>query len=117
MVSRLESMNPGAATALAALSTDERTRLAFAAAEMVLSETRQSPDRDEASLAALVDALDTVAWDLQEQEGPGYEAAFARARAVNALLFAVRGDPEDAIYEALHATANPGAVGSLVLGA
>ncbi len=117
MVSRLESTNAAVATALAALSTDERIRLAFAAAEIVLSETGQSPDRDEASLVALVDELDTVAWDLQEQGGPAYEAAFARARAVSALLFAVRGDSEDAIYEALHATASPRSVSSLVLGA
>ena len=114
MVSRLESTNPEVAAAFARLSADERNRLALAAAGLVLSETGQSPDPDENSLIALVDALDAAAWDLQDQGDPGYPAAFARARAATALLCAVRGDAEDAIYEALHATLHPASVTSLL---
>ena len=115
MVSRLESTNAEVAAALAQLSEDERNRLALAAADLVLSETGQSLDRDETNLTALVDDLDAAAWDLQDQGDPGYSVAFARARAANALLCAVRGDAEDAIYEALHATVHPASVTSLVL--
>lgn len=117
MVSRLEATNAALAAAIAQFSEDDGKRLALAAADMVLSETAQSPDRDELNLASLVEDLDAVAWDLQDQDDPGYSAAFVRARAMNALLCAVRGDVEDAFYEALHATADPGSVTSLVLGA
>jgi hypothetical protein len=65
-----------------------------------LSETRSS---------GLVNALDEEAFGVREQVDAGrrpyddYAAAFARARAANAALCAVRGDTTGAFYEAVHA--------------
>jgi len=59
-------------------------------------------------LATLVDELDASAFDLQDAgDEDGYVEAFARARAVHAVLFAVGRDAaeaaQEASYEALNA--------------
>ena len=62
-------------------------------------------------IAALVEELDNHYFELQElldEEGEGSKAdvlvAFRRARAANALEFAVRGEADEAVYEAAAAT-------------
>jgi len=45
----------------------------------------------------------------------GYQAAFARARAVSSLLFAMRGEVDEAIYEAIHASRMPDDIRALVI--
>ena len=82
---------------------------------MVLAETKQSPPRDPDELALTVETLDAAAWDLQEDGSPEYEVAFARARAVNSLLFALHGEVDEAIYEAIHASRTPDNIRALVL--
>jgi hypothetical protein len=114
MVSRLESEDPSLAVALRALSADDQSKVALAAAESVGVETGLTSDRDETSLAATVESLDGLAWDLQDQGSSDYPAVFARARAAHALLFAIRGLPDEAVYEAVHATADRTAIAALV---
>jgi len=82
---------------------------------MALTETNQSPPRDPDELAVSVETLDAVAWNLQEQGSLGYQAAFARARAVSSLLFAMRGEVDEAIYEAIHASRMPDDIRALVI--
>ncbi len=65
------------------------------------------------ALQTLVEELDEAAWDIQDQVEAGrrpyeeYQSAFERARAINALWFALDPDPRvaagEACYEALAA--------------
>jgi hypothetical protein len=63
----------------------------------------------EPRLSDLVTELDDQAFDIHDAVDAGtrpygdYAEAFARARAANAVLCAVRGDTNGALYEALHA--------------
>lgn len=60
------------------------------------------------SAAALTDRLDNLAWDIQEEVDEGraeqaeYLEAFRRARAVNAVVFALDGDAREAALEAAY---------------
>lgn len=73
--------------------------------------TGEGPERE--ALAALVDELDTAAFDAQDRLDAGtgtdtdYADAFGKARAATALLAAFDTDPAtaaaDAVYEAYHA--------------
>jgi hypothetical protein len=91
------------AVALSPLPADRQTAVALQVAEAAVARAEVDLEqRDPASLAAQVQALDEVAWGLQET-GSGYESAFARARAANAVLFAVQAEPADAVYEAVAA--------------
>jgi hypothetical protein len=69
------------------------------------------PDGDEAAVLAVVANLDEAAWIIPEDERAlraDYAAAFRRARAVNAHALAkFGGEPDDAVYEALHALDAP----------
>ena len=64
----------------------------------------ESPQRN--SLESVWRTLDQQAWILAEAESPEYPQVFGKARAVNALWYALDSEPriagEGAIYEALH---------------
>lgn len=68
-----------------------------------------SPERD--AVQSLVDQLDRIAWDIQERVEAGsadeadYVAAFAKARAVNAVWYALASDALDAAAEATYEAA------------
>jgi hypothetical protein len=78
-----------------------------------------------AALSQLESELDNLAWDEQERMWRGtatedaYHRAFARARAVSALRFALEPDPLwaalDGVYEAIAAT-DPGVIRPIVDG-
>ena len=74
-------------------------------------------------IAAVVEALDNHYFELQElleEEGEGSRAdvlaAFRRALAATALEFGVRGEAEEAVYEALGSTEDVPAVRQVVMG-
>lgn len=103
-VSRLAQQWPSAAAVFAGLSLGIQQQVVRRAVETALSEASSTPPVDEskASLEAEVERLDDEAGELQDTAG--YEAAFRRARAINALLVArYENDPADALYEAFHA--------------
>jgi hypothetical protein len=75
-------------------------------------------------IAALVEELDNRYFELQElldEEGERSKAdvlaAFRRARAANSLEFAVRGEADEAVYEAAASTEDVGTLRQVVMGA
>jgi len=75
-------------------------------------------------IAAVVAELDNRYFELQElldEEGEGSKAdvlvAFRRARAANALEFAVRGEADEAVYEAAASTEDVQALRQVVMAA
>jgi hypothetical protein len=98
---RLAQQRPALAEPLSRLSPEHQASVAERAADLaVLASGVSIPARGEAALAASVGALDEIAWDLQDADNEAYLSAFARARAANAVLFAVQGEAAEAIYEA-----------------
>ena len=88
--------------------TDRR----IAEAMRFLERDDQPDDTTVGDIAKLAEELDEKAWDLQEAEESGqggdaeYSRAFAQARAVAAVAFALTRSTEsdsDALYEAYHA--------------
>lgn len=83
-------------------------------AQAALREGRYGAETLLGRLDAVVDRLDEAQWDLRDRFESGevseeqHLAAFGRARAVNALRFALETDPlvaaAEAVYEALAAT-------------
>jgi hypothetical protein len=67
-----------------------------------------------AELGLMVERLDKRAWEAADVDSSVYARLFARARAVNALWYALDPDvhvaAENAIYEALHAVPDPAAL-------
>jgi hypothetical protein len=108
-VSRLAQQWPDASHLIATLPIEQQARLARNAASAGLAAVQLTDPGDREALTLEVQRLDEIAWELQQlsefQKGSGdqYDEAFRRARAMNATLFARYGDPEEAIYEALHA--------------
>ena len=115
----LERQWPDAARALNSLGVAQQRLVALRAAAIALEAVGQpAPNGDEQAVSAEVGRLDVIAWDIQDDEGAApdaYEAAFRRARAVNAYALARSGGrPADAIYEALHALGAPADAGSVL---
>lgn len=69
---------------------------------------------DLTAIQAIWESLDEQAWALAETESDRYLSVFAQARAVNSLWYALQPEPvaaaEGALYEALHAVADPSAL-------
>ena len=124
MQSRLESRAPNIAKALKQASDSHQNAAAFAAAGLAVSKTEVS---DPAVLSALSNRqlidLNTTVGSLDrryfEAQSAGDEAAakqsFSQARAVSATNFALRHEPEDAIYEAAVAVEHEDEIYELVL--
>lgn len=128
---RLETNEPDLLEALRRASVEGQRRVAEAVAvhsieiagvsEEVLGDARAALREGQygaealiGRLDAVVDRLDETQWDLRDRFESGevseeqYLAAFGRARAVNALRFALETDPlvaaAEAVYEALAVT-------------
>lgn len=115
----LEHQWPDAARALDALDVAKQRLVALRAAAIALVAVGQpTPDGDDQAVIAEVERLDVIAWDIQDDDAAApdaYDAAFRRARAVNAYALArFGGRPADAIYEALHALGAPADAGSVL---
>jgi hypothetical protein len=112
--SRLSTVCPDLDEALNSAPLDRRLRAGWVAARWAIEQTGLSHPVVSAAkmgstsepISALVVELDERYFDLQESCDEGEcskEAvltAFGRARAANALEFAVRGDAAEAVYEA-----------------
>lgn len=115
MVNRLTQRNPAFAARLTALPIHRQAEIAVGLAQQAVSECAVLiASRDESMLSAQVDELDDVAWKLHEAGEDQYEVAFTRARAANALLFALHGDATEAVYEALTALGNLDAAWTII---
>jgi hypothetical protein len=111
-VNRLEGQWPLVAEALGALPAEARLAVSQRAAAQALAANDLPPlEGDREAVEAEVGRLDTVAWDIQDDEASppeAYDVAFQRARAANAYLLAeFGGTPEEVVYEALHALGAP----------
>jgi len=112
--SRLSTLCPDLDAAICSAPHDRRLQAAWAAAQWAIHHTGLSHPAisaaniggPTAAIAALVGELDDQYFELQElcDEGECSKekvlAAFGRARAANALEFAVRGEAAEAVYEA-----------------
>lgn len=140
MSSRLNLESPDLEAAIAGADAEARGRVAEAVARAAVGDCELTDDdavsRALESLPAssepdpelarevedLVGRLDVVYWDLQEEadEKGSAEAseassdAFKRARAANAVLYALSGDAGEAAYEAHHALQDPARLKEIV---
>ncbi len=112
--SRLSAEYPDLSTAIAAAPADRRRRAGWAAAQWAIRVSGLSHPVVAAAeiggsteaIAEVVEELDDRYFELQElcDEGKCSKAdmlaAFAQARAANALEYAMQGDAAEAVYEA-----------------
>ena len=104
MTDGLTHQYPDLANLFSALDGVRQHEVALAIAEVAVRTSGTFlPNHDPAALAERVEVLDEVAWDLQDEAPDRYVGAFKQARAANAVLWCVRGEPAEAIYEAIHA--------------
>jgi len=115
MTYRLAQQSPVLALPLSSLDPERQVVVARAAAEVAVEASGVSiPTTEAGALTALVEALDTVAWDLQDEGNERYPSAFAQARAANAVLFTVQGEPAEAVYEAVAALGDDATVLAII---
>lgn len=101
---------------LESLSAAQQEEVAVRAAAIAVEAADLPAPGDEHAVAAEVERLDVIAWDIQDGEAAAsdaYDTAFRRARGVDAFALARFGrSPADAFFEALHALGAPADAGS-----
>jgi hypothetical protein len=104
VTNRLAQQYPVLAAQLSSLTAERQEAVAMGVAQAALRLSGvATPSCEPSALAAQVVSLDEAAWDLQDSGSEEYASAFARARAVNALMLAIQGQPDEAVYEAVAA--------------
>jgi len=121
MPTRLAAIAPNLDAALAAGDRSRCARAALAAAQQAaelcgLANAAPGLALTEGNLTkigALVRTFDEE-YLSHQQSGREHLTPFARARAASAIAFALRGEPHEAIYEAIVATDDPACVARIV---
>jgi hypothetical protein len=111
VLSRLSTAAEDIDQALARVSAEVSSRCAQAAALFALDAVglRDESSKSAAELDALAESYDNEYFSIQDEIESGQrddddesgDIAFSKARAVSALAFAKRGEPDEAIYEAI----------------
>jgi hypothetical protein len=120
---RLATEAPDLDEALRDAATERRASAGWLAARWAVDRTGLRDERVDAVLSGVdgdltpvVDDLDRRYFDLEETNGADEvsDGFFSMARAASAVAFAQRGQPEEAVYEAGHATGDWAALRDLL---